>query len=165
MNNDDHPPTGLCGARRLGAVGCPSGRPGGRRQDRLFGGFTGPIESLVPPIHDAASLAVKHVDDQGGILDGRKLVIVQGDSTCADATAAANAADRMVNAEKVVAIVGPLCSGETIAAANSAAIPGGVVIVSPAATSPALTTTSTTRTWCSAPRPPTPIAATCWPRS
>ena len=44
----------------------------------------------------------------------------------------------MVNAEKVVALVGPLCSGETIAAANSAAIPGGVVIVSPAATSPAL---------------------------
>jgi len=106
----------------------------------FLGGFTGPIESLVPPIHDAAALAVKHVDDQGGILDGRKLVMVQGDSTCADATAAANAADRMVNAEKVVALVGPLCSGETIAAANSAAIPGGVVIVSPAATSPALTT-------------------------
>ncbi len=40
----------------------------------------------------------------------------------------------------MTALVGPLCSGETIAAANSAAIPGGVVIVSPAATSPALTT-------------------------
>jgi branched-chain amino acid transport system substrate-binding protein len=66
--------------------------------------------------------------------------MVQGDSTCADATAASNAADRMVNSEKVTALVGPLCSGETIAAANSAAIPGGVVIVSPAATSPALTT-------------------------
>ena len=45
----------------------------------FLGGFTGPIESLVPPIHDAAALAVKHVDDQGGILDGRKLVMVQGD--------------------------------------------------------------------------------------
>ncbi len=83
-------------------------------------------------------------------------------STCADATAASNAADRMVNAEKVTALVGPLCSGETIAAANSAAIPGNVVIVSPAATSPALTT-STTRTCCSARRRPTPTAATCLP--
>lgn len=104
----------------------------------FLGGFTGPIESLVPPIHEGAKLAVQHVNEQGGILDG-KLTIVQGDSTCADATAASNAADRMVNAEKVTALVGPLCSGETIAAANSAAIPGGVIIVSPAATSPALT--------------------------
>ncbi len=103
----------------------------------FLGGFTGPIETLVPPIHDAAALAVKHVNDQGGILGG-KLSMVQADSTCIDATAASNAADRMVNAENVTALVGPLCSGETIAAANSAAIPGNVVIVSPAATSPAL---------------------------
>jgi branched-chain amino acid transport system substrate-binding protein len=92
----------------------------------------------VPPIHEGAKLAVKQINEQGGILDGQ-LVMVQGDSTCADATAASNAADRMVNAEKVTALVGPLCSGETIAAANSAAIPGNVIIVSPAATSPALT--------------------------
>jgi branched-chain amino acid transport system substrate-binding protein len=105
----------------------------------FLGGFTGPIESLVPPIYEGAKLAVKHVNEQGGIVGGQ-LVMVQGDSTCADATAASNAADRMVNAEKVTALVGPLCSGETIAAANSAAIPGGVVIVSPAATSPALST-------------------------
>jgi branched-chain amino acid transport system substrate-binding protein len=104
----------------------------------FLGGFTGPIETLVPPIHEGAKLAVKQINEQGGILDGQ-LVMVQGDSTCADATAAANAADRMVNAEKVTALVGPLCSGETIAAANSAAIPGNVIIVSPAATSPALT--------------------------
>ena len=103
----------------------------------FLGGFTGPIETLVPPIHEGAKLAVKQINEQGGILDGQ-LVMVQGDSTCADATAASNAADRMVNAEKVTALVGPLCSGETIAAANSAAIPGGVVLVSPAATSPAL---------------------------
>ncbi|TKT75262.1 ABC transporter substrate-binding protein [Aquamicrobium sp. LC103] len=105
----------------------------------FLGGFTGPIESLVPPIHEGAKLAVQQINDQGGILDGRKLVLVQGDSTCADTTAASAAADRMVNSEKVTALVGPLCSGETIAAANTAAIPGGVVLVSPAATSPALT--------------------------
>ncbi|MCV0393916.1 MAG: ABC transporter substrate-binding protein [Rhizobiaceae bacterium] len=103
----------------------------------FLGGFTGPIESLVPPIFEGAKLAVTQINEQGGILDG-ELTLVQGDSTCADATAASNAADRMVNSENVTALVGPLCSGETIAAANSAAIPGGVVLVSPAATSPAL---------------------------
>jgi branched-chain amino acid transport system substrate-binding protein len=104
----------------------------------FLGGFTGPIESLVPPIFEGAKLAVSQINEQGGILGGQTLVMVQGDSTCADATAAVNAADRMVNAEKVTALVGPLCSGETIAAANSVAIPAGVVLVSPSATSPAL---------------------------
>jgi branched-chain amino acid transport system substrate-binding protein len=65
---------------------------------------------------------------------------VVGDTTCADATKAADAADRAVNVEKVVAIVGAMCSGATISAANNAAIPGGVVMVSPASTSPAVTT-------------------------
>ena len=104
----------------------------------FLGGFTGPIETLVPPIHAGAGLAVAQVNEQGGILDGRTLTLLQGDSTCIDTTAASAAADRMVNSEKVTALVGPLCSGETIAAANTAAIPGGVVLISPAATSPAL---------------------------
>ncbi|MDN2568180.1 ABC transporter substrate-binding protein [Aquibium sp. A9E412] len=104
----------------------------------FLGGFTGPIESLVPPIFNGAELAVTHVNEQGGILDG-ELQLVQGDTTCADTTAAAGAADRMVNSENVTALVGPLCSGATIAAANTAAIPGGVMLISPAATSPALT--------------------------
>ena len=105
----------------------------------FLGGFTGPIESLAPPIYEGAKLAVKHVNDQGGVL-GETLVIPSGDTTCADATAAANAADRLVNAEKVLGIVGALCSGATISAANNAAIPGAVVVVSPASTSPAITT-------------------------
>lgn len=103
----------------------------------FLGGFTGPIETLVPAIYEGANLAVEQVNAQGGILGGQ-LTLVQGDTGCADAAMASNAADRMVNAENVTALVGPLCSGETIAAANSAAIPGDVVLVSPAATSPAL---------------------------
>jgi len=105
----------------------------------FLGGFTGPLETLVPSIHGGAKLAVEQINAQGGILDGRTLVLLQGDSTCTDTTAASAAADRMINSENVTALVGPLCSGETIAAANTAAIPGGVVLVSPSATSPALT--------------------------
>ncbi|MCB1429127.1 MAG: ABC transporter substrate-binding protein, partial [Nitratireductor sp.] len=96
----------------------------------FLGGITGPIESLVPPIVDGAQLALRHVNEQGGLLGGNNGVIVIGDTTCADATKAADAADRMVNVEKVVAIVGALCSGATISAANNAAIPGGVVMIS-----------------------------------
>ncbi|NIC06992.1 ABC transporter substrate-binding protein [Billgrantia bachuensis] len=105
----------------------------------FIGGFTGPIESLTPPIFEGARLAVKQINEQGGILGGQELVMPNADTTCSDASAASNAADRMVNTENVTAIVGALCTGATVAAANSAAVPGGVVMVSPASTAPAVT--------------------------
>ncbi|NOZ31974.1 MAG: ABC transporter substrate-binding protein, partial [Alphaproteobacteria bacterium] len=95
----------------------------------FLGGFTGPIEAMAPPIFEGAKLAVQHINAQGGVLGGT-LEIISGDSTCADATAAASAADRMINTENVTALVGPLCSGATISAANNAAIPGNTVIIS-----------------------------------
>ncbi|WP_416138363.1 ABC transporter substrate-binding protein [Halomonas sp. HK25] len=104
----------------------------------FLGGFTGGIESLTPPIFEGAQLAVQQVNEQGGILGGQTLVMPSGDTTCGDASAASNAADRMVNTENVTAIVGALCTGATIAAANNAGIPGGVVMVSPASTAPAV---------------------------
>ncbi|TFH87780.1 amino acid ABC transporter substrate-binding protein [Billgrantia azerbaijanica] len=104
----------------------------------FLGGFTGGIESLTPPIFDGAQLAVSQINEQGGVLGGEELVMPTGDTTCSDASAASNAADRMVNTEQVTAIVGALCTGATIAAANNAAIPGGVVMVSPASTAPAV---------------------------
>lgn len=105
----------------------------------FLGGFTGGIESLTPPIFDGAQLAVTQINEQGGILGGQTLEMPSGDTTCSDASAASNSADRMVNSEDVTAIVGALCTGATIAAANNAAIPGGVVMVSPASTAPAVT--------------------------
>ena len=106
----------------------------------LIGGITGPIESLMPPIANAAKLAVAQVNEAGGIgKNGAKVEMVIGDDGCVDAARASDAADRQVNSEKVAGIVGAMCSGATIAAANSAAIPGGVVMVSPASTSPAVT--------------------------
>jgi branched-chain amino acid transport system substrate-binding protein len=61
------------------------------------------------------------------------------DTGCIDSTMAVNGADRLVNSENVVAIVGALCSGATIGAANNVAVPASVVMISPASTSPALT--------------------------
>ncbi len=101
--------------------------------------YTGPLEAMAPPIGEAAKLAAKQINDQGGILGG-KLEMVVGDDTCTDATSASNTADRLINTDKVAAIVGGMCSGVTIAVANTVAIPAGVVMISPSATSPALTT-------------------------
>ncbi|MHA7879409.1 MAG: ABC transporter substrate-binding protein [Saccharospirillum sp.] len=105
----------------------------------FLGGFTGAIESLTPPIFEGARLAVTQVNEQGGILDGQTLVMPTADTTCVDASVATSGADRLVNSENVTAMVGALCSGATIAAANNVAVPAGVVMISPASTSPAVT--------------------------
>ena len=103
----------------------------------LFG-VTGPIANFIPPITDGANLAVKEINDNGGILDGRKLELVIGDSGCSP-QAGVDAATKLVNVNNVVGIVGPMCSGPTIAAASSVMIPTGVPTISPTATSPDLT--------------------------
>ncbi len=103
-------------------------------------GFTGPIESLTPAMAASAELAMKEISDSGALLGGKKLVPVRADSTCVDAAAATAAAERLITSDKVTAIYGADCSGVTTAVANNVAVPNGVVMISPSATSPALTT-------------------------
>ena len=103
-------------------------------------GFTGPIESLTPDMGNSAELAFKEVSDSGQLLGGQKVRVVRADSTCIDAAAATAAAERLITSDKVVGIMGADCSGVTTAIANNVAIPNGVTMVSPSATSPALTT-------------------------
>ena len=105
----------------------------------LFG-FTGPIESLTPPMADGAELAIEEVNDSGALLGGRQVVAVRGDTTCIDSAAAVAAAERLVTAERVNAIIGGDCSGVTIAMLQNVAKPNGIVMISPSATSPALST-------------------------
>ncbi|RUM40233.1 MAG: amino acid ABC transporter substrate-binding protein [Desulfobulbus sp.] len=104
----------------------------------FLGGFTGPSKNLTPSIFKAAKLAIKNVNNQGGVLDGQKIILPFADTTCGEAAAAVAAATELVNGKKVVALVGGLCSGATISAAKDVAIPGGVTMVSPSATSPAI---------------------------
>jgi branched-chain amino acid transport system substrate-binding protein len=104
----------------------------------FIGGFTGPIESLTPPIFAGAELVVQQVNEQGGILGG-ELNLISADGAC-DATAAAAAADKLINSDNVTGIVGALCTGETIGAFNGSGLSGGVVFISPASSAPALTT-------------------------
>ena len=103
-------------------------------------GYTGPIESLVGPMADGAELAIKEVSDSGALLGGLQVASVRGDTTCIDSAAAVAAAERLVTADRVNAIVGGDCSGVTIAMLQQVAKPNGIVMISPSATSPALST-------------------------
>lgn len=103
-------------------------------------GFTGPIESLTPDMAASAELAMTEASESGKFLGGEKITPVRADSTCVDAAAASAAAERLITSENVVSIMGADCSGVTTAVANNVAVPNGVVMISPSATSPALTT-------------------------
>ena len=101
-------------------------------------GYTGPIESLTPAMASSAELAMKEVTDSGKLLGGAKVESIRGDSTCVDSAAATAAAERLVTSDKVNAIMGADCSGVTGAILQNVARPNGIVMVSPSATSPAL---------------------------
>lgn len=101
-------------------------------------GFTGPLESMAPGMQRGAELAIQEVSDSGLLLDGSTVTAVTGDSTCIDAAAATATVERLITAEGVRGIIGGMCSGETIASLENVARPNGVVMISPSATSPAL---------------------------
>jgi branched-chain amino acid transport system substrate-binding protein len=105
----------------------------------LFG-FTGPLESITPAMARGAELAIQEVNNARGVLNGSRVTAVRADSTCIDAAAATASATRLVTVERVSAIVGGDCSGVTGAVLQNVARPNGIVMISPSATSPALTT-------------------------
>jgi len=106
----------------------------------LLLGYTGPIESLAGPMADSAELAIKEVNDAGGILDGTMVVPVRADTGCIDNGLATSNAERLI-ADGAMAIIGGDCSGVTGAILKNVAMPNGMVMISPSATSPALSTT------------------------
>ena len=103
-------------------------------------GFTGPIESLTPSMADGAELAMKEVSDSGLLLGGSTVEGIRADSTCIDAGAATAAAERLITADGVKGIMGADCSGVTGAILANVALANGVVMISPSATSPGLST-------------------------
>ena len=99
--------------------------------------FSGPLAEFGPAIQTGVELAIKHLNDAGGVL-GHPVELVTGD-TALDPTQATEEARRLIEVEGVHAIVGPLASSITLAVAESVAAPAGVPIISPSATSPQLT--------------------------
>ncbi len=115
---------------------------GGHMSDVTIGvlvAFTGPLESLAPPIAEGAELAIKEINDSGKFVDGAKVTPVRGDSTCVDAGAATAAAERLITAEGAKAIMGAMCSGATGAVFTNVSRANGILQISPSATSPGLT--------------------------
>ncbi|GAA4002999.1 branched-chain amino acid ABC transporter substrate-binding protein [Comamonas faecalis] len=99
------------------------------------GPTTGPLTQYGDMVKEGVSTAVEQINAAGGI-NGKKVDVVSVDDGC-EPKQGPVAANRVVN-DKIHYVVGPVCSGASIAAApiyNNE----GVVVITPSATSPALT--------------------------
>ena len=102
-------------------------------------GFTGPIESLTGPMAAGAELAMKEVTDSGKLLDAAVVTPMRADTGCIDNGLSTSNAERMI-ADGISGLIGGDCSGVTGAILQNVAIPNGMVMISPSATSPGLST-------------------------
>ena len=101
-------------------------------------GFTGPIESLTPAMADSAEIAFKEASASGSLLNGETITVVKVDTTCRDSSVASAVAKEIIS-QGVKAILGGVCSEVTETILSEAAVPNGIVMISPAATSASLT--------------------------
>jgi branched-chain amino acid transport system substrate-binding protein len=98
--------------------------------------LSGAVASYGTSEADGIDLAVEEINDAGGI-DGKKIVIEKVDNK-SDNAEATSAAIKLIDQDKVVAIIGAATSGATVAQAeiaNSNKIP----LISPSGTSPSVT--------------------------
>ena len=98
--------------------------------------FSGPLAELGPVIQTGIDLAIKHINAAGGV-NGQDVVLVTGD-TRLDPTQGVEEARRLIEVEGVHAIVGPLSSTVTLAVAEDVAADASIPVVSPSASSQAL---------------------------
>lgn len=102
----------------------------------LIGPLTGDAAAIGQDMLHGTQWAIDEINANGGI-NGKKVTLIAEDGKCTGAEAA-NAAQKLVNVDRVLAIIGGLCSGETLAAAP---ITEGakVLLLSPGSSSPDVT--------------------------
>ena len=128
-----------CGLASIVAGGCDAIGGGGGGSGNVVIGLAGPLElSYGQSMKQAAEMAAEEINAAGGI-DGRTLELVIRDDA-ADPQRAIPIANEFVANESMVAVVGHITSGATLAGAgiyNAAANP--LLELSPTASSPLIT--------------------------
>ena len=99
--------------------------------------FTGSLSEFGPPLRNSIELAADHVNRAGGV-GGASMVIISRD-TAVNPVQGVDGAKGLVDVENVVAIVGALSSGVTIAVAQSVTVPQEILLISGASTAPSIT--------------------------
>jgi len=99
--------------------------------------YSGGLATLGPAIEQGVQLAVEQINAAGGV-NGQDVTFVTADSAL-DATTASTNATRLIDVERVHAIIGPLASGVTSAVSEGVIASARIPQISPSASSPAIT--------------------------
>ena len=100
--------------------------------------LTGDLQAYGENCLKGIKLALDQINAAGGVLGSPIQVVEADDQTSAQP--AIDAAQRLVNVEKVAAIIGALGSGITIPVATTVTVPSKIPQISPASTAPTITT-------------------------
>ncbi len=103
-------------------------------------GFIGPLTGAGAPYGEPArgalQIAVDEINANGGV-SGRNIEVIYEDGKCSNKDAV-NAAQKLINVDKVKVIIGGLCSGETLAIAPITEA-ARVILFSPGSSAPSIT--------------------------
>ncbi|AEF56004.1 branched-chain amino acid ABC transporter substrate-binding protein [Marinomonas posidonica] len=102
----------------------------------VAGPHTGAYAAFGAQLWNGASAAAKAINDAGGI-DGEMIKLVKADDAC-EPKQAVSVANRLVDSDEAVAVVGHFCSSSSIPASNIYE-EAGVLQVTPASTNPGYT--------------------------
>src|SRR3990172_7257656 len=126
--------------KKEGKTPTPGGSPAAAEGPLKIGyllDFTGALATFGPDEENAVKLAVEQINAAGGVL-GEDVVLARGDSGTNKDIGVAEA-NRLVDIEKVHALVGSLASGVTLAIAEGGTGPKNILQISNASPSPPLT--------------------------
>lgn len=102
----------------------------------IAGPHSGPYAAFGEQLWRGATQAIRDINAQGGV-NGEKLIAVKGDDAC-EPKQAVNVANRLVEKDRVAAVVGHFCSSSTIPA-SEIYDEANVLMVTPASTNPTVT--------------------------
>lgn len=130
----------LSGCANSGAPNTSAQVNGGKDPEKLIkigmvGPLTGDYATYGQSVRNGVEVAVEEINGSGGV-DGFKLELVAEDSK-GDSAEAANAVQKLIDQDKVTAIIGAVLSGETATVAPIAQ-DAGVVMITPSSTAPGL---------------------------
>lgn len=98
--------------------------------------YTGALAEYGPAINNGAMLAADQLNAAATAVLGGPIIEIVTEDSATNPSIGVDRARKLVNTDGVVAIVGALSSGVTVAVAESVTIPSQVVQISPASTSP-----------------------------
>ncbi len=102
--------------------------------------YTGALAEYGPAINNGATLAAEQLNAAATAVLGGPIVNIITEDDATNPSQGVDRARKLVNTDGVVAIVGALSSGVSVSVAESVTIPGQVVQISPASTSPLIAT-------------------------